>query len=142
MKESREVRDAYVRFCERLSAGDVASFDELVSADARLIVGTAPGELVRDRARMRYGFEVEGLRLEPREPEAYEEDALGWVFDEPAFVFPDGSTVRVRLTVVLRREGEHWRIVHAHFSVGVPDEEVVALQARWDGESSVSGSTP
>jgi hypothetical protein len=24
-----------------------------------------------------------------------------------------------------------WKLVHAHFSSGVPDEEVVALQQRW-----------
>ncbi len=44
MRQSEEVRDAMLRFCERLSAGDVASFDELVSQEATLIIGTAPGE--------------------------------------------------------------------------------------------------
>jgi len=41
--------------------------------------------------------------------------------------------MQTRVTAVLRREGEAWRIVHAHFSVGVPDEEVVELQRRWAG---------
>jgi hypothetical protein len=31
----------------------------------------------------------------------------------------------------MRREEEGWKMVHAHFSVGVPDEEVVGLQKRW-----------
>jgi len=36
VRRSKELRDAMVRFCERLSAGDVANFDELVSQEKRL----------------------------------------------------------------------------------------------------------
>ena len=36
-----------------------------------------------------------------------------------------------RLTAVLPNEDGRWKIVHAHFSIGVPDEEVVELQQRW-----------
>jgi len=133
MQQSDEVRNAFLRFCDRLSAGDVASFDDVVSQEAKLVVGTAPGELVDDRPRMRYGFEAEGVRLEPSDPLGYEEGTLGWIFDQPTFVFPDESAMQTRVTAVLRREGDAWRIVHAHFSVGVPDEEVVELQRRWAG---------
>jgi ketosteroid isomerase-like protein len=52
MKESAEVRDAWIRFCDRLTAGDVDSFDDLVAPDAVLIIGTAPGEWVDDRPQM------------------------------------------------------------------------------------------
>jgi len=131
MEESTEVREALLRFCDRLSAGDVASFDELVSREAKLIIGTAPGERVESREGMQFGFEAEGLRLEPTDPRGYAEGPAAWVVDEPTFTFPDGSSVRVRLTAVMRREDERWKIVHAHFSVGVPDEEVVELQQRW-----------
>jgi hypothetical protein len=38
------------------------SFDDLVSASrARLVIGTAPGEWVTERDRLRCGFETEGL---------------------------------------------------------------------------------
>lgn len=36
-----------------------------------------------------------------------------------------------RLTAVLARHGEHWKVVHLHVSVGVPDDEVMELQRRW-----------
>jgi ketosteroid isomerase-like protein len=39
--------------------------------------------------------------------------------------------VATRITAVLVKEGGAWRLVHAHFSVGVPDEEVADLQERW-----------
>ena len=131
MEESADVREALLRFCERLSANDVGSFDDLVSRQATLIIGTAPGEWVEDRERMRYGFEAEGVRLEPSDPRGYAEGSLGWVVDQPRFVFRDGSAMQTRVTAVMRREDARWRLVHAHFSVGVPDEEVVDLQRRW-----------
>ena len=66
MQPSADVRGNMLRFYERLSAKDVASFDRLVSADpATLFIGTAPGEWVTERDRLRYGFEVEGLGIEP-----------------------------------------------------------------------------
>ena len=98
MEESADVREALLRFCERLSANDVGSFDDLVSRQATLIIGTAPGEWVEDRERMRYGFEAEGVRLEPSDPRGYAEGSLGWVVDQPRFVFPDGSAMQTRVT--------------------------------------------
>jgi hypothetical protein len=135
MQQSEEVRDAILGFCDRLSAGDVASFDELVSQEpSTLIIGTAPGEWVTERERMRFGFEAEGVRLEAKNPVGYEAGSLGWVVDQPAFVFPDGSVMQTRLTAVMRQEEGRWKLVHMHFSVGVPDEQVVQLQQRWSDE--------
>jgi hypothetical protein len=135
MRQSEEVKNAWLRFCERLSTGDVASFDELVSQDpAALIIGTAPGEWVTERDRMRFGFEAEGVRLEAKDPVGYEEGSLGWVVDQPAFILPDGSAMQTRLTAVMRQEDGRWKLVHMHLSVGVPDEQVVDLQQRWSAE--------
>jgi hypothetical protein len=136
MQQSAAVREALLRFYDRLSASDVASFDQLVSKDpATLVIGTAPGEWVTERDRLRFGFEAEGVRIEPEHPVGYEEGSMGWVVDEPRFFFPDGSAMKTRLTAVLRREDGAWRLVHMHVSVGVPDEEVVELQKRWSSAS-------
>ena len=84
MERSEGVREAFLRFCDRLSAGDVSSFDDLVSIDpATVVIGTAPGEIVRKREQLRFGFEAEGLQLIPSDPEAYEEGTLGWVIANP-----------------------------------------------------------
>ena len=62
MRRSEEVRDAMVRFCERLSEGDVASFDALVSQEtATLVIGSSPGEWITDRDGLRRPFEIEGM---------------------------------------------------------------------------------
>jgi adenylate cyclase len=132
MGPSTAVRDAWLEFCDRLSTGDVGSFDRLVSGDpATVVIGTAPGEIVRERERLRFGFEAEGITLTPSAPDAYAQGSLGWLIDEPAFGFPDGSAMDVRMTAVFVLEDGDWRLVHMHASVGVPDAEVVELQRRW-----------
>lgn len=133
MQPSAEIRDAMLGFYDRLSASDVESFDQLVSQEPDvLIIGTAPGEWVTERERMRFGFETEGFRIEAgNAPAGYEEGSMGWFVDEPTFDFPDDSAMDTRLTAVMRREDGRWKLVHMHVSVGVPDEEVVELQRRW-----------
>ena len=117
MQTSAEVRDAMQRFYDRLSASDVGSFDELVSQETgTLIIGTAPGEWVTERERMRFGFEAEGVRLEARDdPTGYEEGSMGWFVDERTFIFPDGSAMHTRLTAVMHEEDGRWKLVHMHF---------------------------
>ena len=133
MHESTEVRDAVLDFYRGVSNKEVERFDEIVSASpATLVIGTAIGEWVTERPRLRFGFEAEGLSVEAgRNPIGYAGGDMGWFVDEPRFVLPDGSAYRTRLTAVVRREDGRWKIVHMHWSVGVPDEEVIALQGRW-----------
>jgi SnoaL-like domain len=134
MKTAPDVVGAMLHFYERLSAKDVASFDSIVSADpATLVIGTAPGEWVTERDRLRFGFEAEGLAIEPgASPTGWANGDMGWFTDEPTYVFPGGAgRMQTRLTAILQREGSAWRIVHMHVSIGVPDEEVLDLQARW-----------
>lgn len=133
MDESAAVRNRVLEFYRGVTNNELERFDDLVSSHpATLVIGTAPGEWVTERPRLRFGFETEGFGVEGGpHPVGYEEGSMGWFVDEPRFVFPDGSGFRTRLTAVLRREDERWKIVHMHWSSGVPDEEVQELQARW-----------
>lgn len=130
MQPSDVVRDAMLRFYDGVSTSDVANFDKIVSPDAVVVIGTAPGEWVTERDRMRFGFETEGLRIEAGHPEGYEEGSMGWVADEPTFYFGE-LAVATRSTAVFHRHDDAWKLVHMHVSVGVPDEEVGELQRRW-----------
>ena len=133
MEESSVVRDAVLEFYEGVTAKAVDRFDEIVSAEsATLVIGTAPGEWVTERPRLRFGFETEGITLDQgTRPTGYREGTMGWFVDEPWFGFPGGGGMRTRLTAVVREEAGRWKIVHMHFSVGVTDEEVQELQAKW-----------
>ena len=133
MEASTAVSEAILDFYRGVTNKEIARFDEIVSSDhATLVIGTAPGEWVTERPRLRFGFETEGitLRAGPR-PTGYREGTLGWFVDEPWFGFPGGGGMRTRLTAIVREEAGRWKVVHLHFSVGVPDDEVQELQARW-----------
>ena len=140
MDPSASVRDGILRFYERFSAGDPAGFAEAIAqTEGVSVIGTGPGEGHDDRddwiatyEQMMAG-EMAGTRLEGADPRAYEEGGLGWGVDEPQFVFPDGSRLPTRLTAVLRQEDGDWKVVHLHFSVGVPDEQAMELAAETAG---------
>lgn len=132
MESSDALRETTLRFYDRFSANDVESFDDFVSQEAKLFVGTADDEWFVDREKLRSGFSYEGLRLEGDDPQAWEEGAIGWVSDRPTMHAPGYGPTRTRFTGVFRREDGTWRLVMSHFSVGVPDDEVVELQQRWD----------
>jgi ketosteroid isomerase-like protein len=51
------------------------------------------------------------------------EGSVGWVIDNPAFM-RDGRRHPCRATTIFHQEQEEWRIVHQHFSFGVPNDEV------------------
>jgi hypothetical protein len=133
MEESAVVRDAVLEFYHGVSTKAIERFDEIVSMEpATLVIGTAPGEWVTERPRLRFGFEAEGITLEPGpHPTGYRDGTMGWFVDEPRFGFRGGGGIRTRLTAVVREEAGRWKIVHMHFSAAVPDEEVQELQARW-----------
>ena len=137
MKSSDAVRSTMIRFYERLTASDIERFDPLVSDDpATLVIGTAPGEWVNDRAGLRFGFETEGVGITAGPDSAgFEERSVEWFVDQPTMSYPDGSTIQTRLTAVLHRAQGAWRLIHMHVSVGVPDDEVVTLQRRWSPAS-------
>ena len=131
MDESAAVRQALLTFYERRSAGDASSFDRVISGRYTLHIGTAPGEWVEDLERLRRGFSGFPLTLAPGpRPRAWSEGSIGWAADEPTMSF-EGARIVTRLLAVFRHEDGDWRLVAAHFSVGVPDDQVGELQQRW-----------
>lgn len=136
MRQSETVREALGRFYDRFSAGDPEAFAAgLADVEGVSVIGTGPdeGHWSRDDWISGYAEGVDtwaaGLRLEGADPRGWEEGTVGWATDTPRFVFPDGGTLPTRLTGVLRREDDEWKIVHLHFSVGVPDEQAVVPPA-------------
>ena len=131
IKASPAVVDAGLRFYQRMRGADIAGFDEFISTDPSLLVMGSAGERFNERPRLRGVFRLknEGLEAGPH-PIGYESGDVGWFIDEPDWVFPDGSRVHMRFTVVAHREAGAWRFVHWHLSVPVPDDEAGPLQAR------------
>ena len=136
MQQSAEVREAMLRFYQRFSAGDVAEFAQgITSRDDALVIGTGPQEWLEGRATWIAGYQeqiaaIPGLRMEAGEVCGYAEGALGWAVDRPIFVLPDGTSISARATAVLRLEDGAWKLVNAHFSIGVPDDVLMDILQR------------
>src|SRR4051794_31772605 len=129
---SSEVKDTVLRFYERMRASDMAGFDEFISTDPSLTVIGSANEWIAERERLRGVFRLKNAGLaKGANPVAYENGSMGWFLDRPDWVFPDGSRIHTRFTAILHREQGAWKFVNWHLSVGVPDDEVVALQRRW-----------
>ena len=130
MQQSSEVANALRRFYESFSTADVEAFERLLTkGDDAVVIGTDANEWEDGRAAWLAAFEgqmsqTEGMRLEPGEVRGYEEGSLGWVVDRPTFVLAEGPTIPTRLTGVVRKEDGEWKLVHLHFSIGVPDEQL------------------
>jgi SnoaL-like domain len=131
VRESAAVCEGLRRFYTAFSSHDP---DEFASAIADCpgvsVIGSAPeeGHTDRDSWVSTYSGLVSALplRLEQGEEiQGWEEGTAGFALDRPRFVLPDGSFLPTRLTGVLRREDGDWKVVHLHFSVGVPDEEAI-----------------
>ncbi len=74
---------------------------------------------------MAFGFE--GVKFEPGPaPRGWSEGDIGWFTDTPMMEIPEGR-IRVRTTLVVRREAGRWKIIHAHYSVGIPDDLAVEV---------------
>ena len=130
MHPSSELRDLMVRYWAAFTRGDVPFVEAHLSADPGILgVGTDPEEWYEGADVRRVFTEqlkaVGGVSITPGEVRAYQEGPVGWVADRPTFTFPDGTTFSVRFTAVAHREDDEWKLVQAHTSVGVPNEQAV-----------------
>jgi hypothetical protein len=132
MTPSSEILETMLELYRHMLAGESDAANALISTDpATLLIGSA-GEWVDDQSVMRgtYQVDTEGLIVGDH-PVAYANGDVGWFADQPSWRFADGSEAQMRMTAVLQREADGWRMVHSHLSIGVPDNECVMLQRRW-----------
>lgn len=132
MKSSAGVRDGLLRFYEQFCTGDGDSFAEVIAdVPGVSVIGSGPDEGHAGRedwiASYKAGIAEAGIKLRGDDPRGYEEGSVGWAVDRPSFVMPNGAELPTRLTGVLHKESDEWKIVHLHFSVGVPDEQAMEL---------------
>ena len=132
MTASTDVRDTVLQMYRHMLAGEGDAANELISRDPALIFIGSAGEWVDDQAALRSGTQVpgEGVVAGPN-PVGYANGDVGWFADQPTWHFADGTSAEMRMSAVLQREAAGWRIVHAHLSVAVPDDQCVVLQRRW-----------
>jgi hypothetical protein len=123
MGRSPEIETAYRRFCELRSATDNAIFEESLSSHGVLFVGPDPEEWFNDDQKLRKVLGSQGLTISPVDPVGYTDGEMGWVADRSIFTH-NGSTVTMRMTLVMHKENDRWKIVHLHASSGVPIDQI------------------
>lgn len=130
---SAEVRNGLLAFYDAFNTHDPARFAARLSGSEGVsVIGSAPGEGHEDRAAWidayTEGIPAAGIRLETGgSARGWQLGGAGFALDEPSFVLPNGGRLTTRLTAVLALEAGDWKIVHLHFSVGVPDEQAVVM---------------
>jgi ketosteroid isomerase-like protein len=132
MEHSDELRDLMLRFYEASTTGDRSFVDRYVSRqEGAAFIGTDPDEWWEgfEALREAMGAQSEAtggmLQIVPGQIRAYSEGGLGWVIDRDAlFRLPDGTEMPFRNTAIFRREDGEWKLIHAHSSIGVSNEEL------------------
>jgi hypothetical protein len=134
MQESPGAREALIRFYEAFTeavSGDVDTFDRVFSREeGLLIIGSAFHEWVDSREKGKQAWGMEGIGLEAGDPRGWEQDSVAWAADRPSFVFGD-VRIPIRILAVMLKEDGEYKIVTAHFSVGVPDEVAGEHAVEW-----------
>jgi len=132
MEQSNELRDLALRLYKAVNDGDLPFVERHISRDkGAVFVGTDPNEWWEGYEAfveaMRAQEEATGgdrPRIEPDQIQAYREGRVGWVIDRDSFQLPDGKEVPFRNSAVFVREDDGWKLIHAHSSIGVRNEEM------------------
>jgi hypothetical protein len=116
--------------------GDVGLFERhLTSGAETLVIGTDPAEwwqgsdeVMRAMGAQIAEIKAAGIEIERGELRAYREGPVAWSSDKAAFKRADGTAVPMRITAVLTGDGDTWKLVQWHSSVGVANKEVVGVE--------------
>jgi len=134
MNTSKEIADVMKNFYDRWSVGDGAFLNDLLTKQGDIVfVGTDPKEWWQGRENV-YKIvstqfkEMAGVTITPGRLSAYAHGDTGWAVDDPTLRMPNGTQASLRFTCVFERESGDWRLVHAHASVGVPNEDVIGQE--------------
>lgn len=131
MQRSTELEQLVKNWFAAASSGDSTIVERHVSPRAEVrLVGSDPEEWLQgghDVAAFLSG-EVDGaagnVRFTPSETEAYEEGTVGWAATKLTITLPDGKRVSPRWTSVFHREGDVWKFVQTHASIGIANDDV------------------
>ncbi|MBO1267635.1 nuclear transport factor 2 family protein [Arthrobacter cavernae] len=131
MRRSQELEDLVARWFAAASTGDASLVDTAVSLDpgARLI-GSDPsewlhgGEAVARFLRGEVTNAAGQAQFSPEGTEAFEEGTVGWATTRLTITLPDGGHVSPRWSAVFHREGDTWRFVQTHASIGVANADI------------------
>lgn len=133
--DEQAVRAVIQRTIAAFQAGDADTIDALSSDRPGCItIGTDPDEwwdkaaaMALIRETVRDGGQTVGdmtVRTEPGEFTVHVQGDVAWTEGTGKFVNDRGAERALRNTAVFVREAGGWRSVQAHYSVGVPNQDI------------------
>ncbi len=135
MENSSEIKAVMQKIYQAMSNGKAEEFEKLLSQEVgTLVIGTDPREWwngyeVINRFFGQQIMEMGGtMQIVGSDIEAYSEGSVGWSADRATIALNDGTKIPFRGTSVLHREGDNWKLVQWHVSVGAANEEVVGKE--------------
>ncbi len=131
MQRSPELEDLVSRWFAAASSGDASLVDAHVSAEpGTALIGSDPDEWFRGGEAVAQFLSGEvtnaggQAKFSTEATEAFVEGTVGWVTTRLTITLPDGGHVSPRWSSVLHREGDQWRFVQTHASIGVTNDDV------------------
>jgi len=131
MERSADLEQLVEEWFAAASEGNITIVDERVSQDdAVRLIGSDPDEWFSGGATvaafLRNEVESAGgaATFMPAGTEAYSEGTVGWATTRLTITLPDRRQVSPRWSSVFHREGDVWRFVQTHASIGVPNPEI------------------
>lgn len=132
MEPSDEIKTVMRAMYAAEARGDQDYIEQFFSRQAGVLaIGTDPGEWrlgfdTIERVHQAQLQEMGGnLSLEVNEQNAFAEGTVGWSADRVTIRFPSGTGFALRITNVLHREDGQWKIVLAHTSIGITNQETL-----------------
>ena len=129
MERSAELKDIILAAFEDYSSDNASLIERHTSRQAGVrLIGTDPNEWFEGEQA------AEVLKREAQDPsfrvsaldelEVLAEGSVGWASGRPTWMLEDGTEIPSRWTAVFHQEDGEWKMVQAHTSVGVPDEQL------------------
>jgi hypothetical protein len=129
MQSSDELRAIVLQIYEKLRSGGILDFVRRLysSQDGVLVIGSELDDRYEDYDSIVHFYETAGaasLEFKVDDLNTFCEGEFGWAVDRVIAKLPNGIEIPVRHTYIFHKERDQWKIVHAHISVGVPDESL------------------
>ena len=130
MQRSAELQDRVLDGFEAFSSRDTSVVDRDTSRHEGVrLIGTDPdewfeGEQVAEVLKQEMRDTTDIVEISTKDLDAFVEGTVGWVSGRVIWTLEDGTEIPTRWTAVFHQEDGEWKMVQAHTSVGVPNEEL------------------
>jgi ketosteroid isomerase-like protein len=131
MEQSTELRDLVLQYYKALSSGDISFIENLFSQNAEVLaVGSDANEWWAGYKTIVSVFkaqleEIKGAKFGDADTKAYNEGNVGWAASQVLINMPDNQEITFRMTFVFHKENGSWKVVPAHTSAGVLNEDLI-----------------